>query len=207
MIIIYYLNEHKICIMIIILLSFGLVYLLLNPKIVKETEIVYQEINELDEKNNKIKVDIKGAVTNPGVYEISDDSRIIDVINLAGGLREDANIDYLNLSEILKDQMVIKIFTNEEIEKNKKVEIVYEYIPLECECIKEQICEEENKKININKASKEELMNLNGFGESKALSVIEYRLKNGDFTKIEDIMNVNGIGENVFNKIKENITV
>lgn len=193
--------------MIIIILSFMSVYLFLNPKVITKKEIVYQEVTKKEEKKENIKVDIKGAVINPGVYEIDSNSRIIDLINLAGGLREDANVDYLNLSELLKDQMVVKIFTNEDINNYKKVEIVYEYIPLECECIEEKECNEENDKININTASKEELMKLNGFGEAKALSVIEYRTLNGDFQKIEDIMNVSGIGENVFNKIKEDITI
>ena len=192
--------------MIIIILSFLSLYLYLNPKIITKEEVVYQEIIK-EENKEKIKVDIKGAIINPGVYEVENDSRIIDIINMAGGLREDANIDYLNLSELLKDQMVIKIFTNEEIGNNKKVEIIYEYIPLECECIKENECNEVSNKININKASKEELMTLTGFGEAKALNVIKYRLENGDFKSIEEIMNVSGIGESVFEKIKEDITV
>ena len=62
-------------------------------------------------------------------------------------------------------------------------------------------------KVNINTASREELMTLNGIGESKASQIISYRETNGAFEKIDDIMNITGIKEGVFSKIKENIIV
>ena len=198
-----YLNEHKIYIVIIMILLFVVLYLYLNPKIIIKKEVLEKEI--IKENKKGIRVEIKGAVLNPGVYEMEEDSRIIDLINKSGGTLDDANLDYLNLSTILKDEMVVKVFTNRELEEHKKVEIVYEYIPLECECPKDEIIND--SKININKASKEELMSLTGFGETKALSVIEYRIKNGEFKSIDDIMNVSGIGETLFNKIKEDITI
>ncbi len=64
-----------------------------------------------------------------------------------------------------------------------------------------------NKKININIATKNELMNLNGIGESKAKKIIEYREKNGGFKSIEEIKKVSGIGEAIYAKIKDNITI
>ena len=67
--------------------------------------------------------------------------------------------------------------------------------------------QEENSKVNINKATKEEIMTLSGIGESKALAIIKYREENNGFKDISEIMNVSGIGEALFNKIKEFITI
>ena len=62
-------------------------------------------------------------------------------------------------------------------------------------------------KININTATKEELMTLKNVGESKALAISEYRNKNGLFKTIDDLKNVSGIGDKLFESLKENITV
>lgn len=61
--------------------------------------------------------------------------------------------------------------------------------------------------ININTASAEELMSLNGIGEKKAMTIVEYRETNGPFNSIEELTNVSGIGEKTFEKLKENICV
>lgn len=214
-------KEYKTFIIIIVISVLLNIVFLLNPKKITKKEIIYKEakITKEENKTEKIFVEIKGAIVTPGVYEMNINNRVIDLINKAGGLLDNANVDYLNLSSKLKDEMVVKVYTNEELNDKKKVEIIYEYIPMDCECpIKECEIKEETKininkmtneetKININKATKEELMTLSGFGETKALNVLKYRSENGNFKKIEDIMNVSGIGENVFNKIKEYIEV
>lgn len=173
---------------------------------VMEQKIVTEEVKEI------YKVDIKGQVINPGVYEIPKDSRVIDVINLAGGLKKDANTDFLNLSKKVEDGSVIWIYTKKEIEELKKTKTVIEYVEKECNCpdVSNSACidkqESSNTKININTASLEELMKLTGIGESKAKVIIEYRTQK-PFEKIEDIMNVSGIGESAYEKIKNSITV
>ena len=139
---------------------------------------------------------------------------------MAGGLLESANTNVINLSKRVVDEMVIIVYTNEEIENYQKdseviTEFVYIEIPCECPdtmndaCIteKEEIKNEENELVSINTASKDELMTLSGIGESKANSIIEYREEHGIFEAIEDIMNVSGIGESAFEKIKNQITV
>ena len=103
-----------------------------------QTEIVSAETNLIEiknenkkaETNKKIKVEIKGAINNPGVYELDDNSRVIDVINIAGGLTENADTSLVNLSKKINDEMVIIIYTREEIENynNSKIKTEYVYI-------------------------------------------------------------------------------
>lgn len=167
------------------------------------------------------KVDIKGQVEKPGVYEVSKDSRVIDVVELAGGLKKDANTDFINLSKKVEDGSVIWIYTTKEIEKLTEVKTVTEYIEKECNCpdVSNSACVTKPStnsntdtkdtitgKININTASLEELTSLNGVGESKAKAIIEYRTKN-PFKSIEDVKNVSGIGDSAYEKIKDSITV
>ena len=163
-------------------------------------------------------VDIKGSVINPGVYEIECTKRVIDVINLAGGLEEDADTSILNLSKKVKDEMYIIIYSNNQIKEYKEkmlpakeiIKKVEEKIICPdksndaCENITSNNVKEVTGKININIATKEELMTLPGIGESKADKIIEYR-NNNKFNSIEDIKNISGIGESIFNKIKDNI--
>lgn len=197
----------------------------IKTSIEKNDNLVIKNINEITdnkEVNNKIKIDIKGQVNSPGVYELDDSSRVIDAINIAGGLTDIANTSLINLSKKLEDQMVIIIYSNDEVLNSnvKEIETVFKVIEKECECpnIKNDSCintELDNNKntpdvnidlININTASIEELMSLPSVGESKAQAIIEYREKN-KFTTIEDIKNVSGIGEALFEKIKEYISV
>ena len=166
-------------------------------------DIFKEENNE-----NEVVVDIKGMVANPGVYEVNTTFRVNDVITLAGGLTEGADTSLINLAKIVEDEMIIIIYSKEEILEKFKNEVCI------CDCpeIKNDACievntGEENILVNINTASKEELMKVSGIGESKAEAIIEYRQSNGNFNTIEDIKNVSGIGEALFEKIKDYITV
>ena len=147
------------------------------------------------------------------------DSRVIDAINKAGGLLDTADNSIINLSKKITDEMVIIIYTKDEIGKMLEGDMAIKIIEKECicpklendSCIDNKVTNSSEKKenisfpISINKANKEELMNLPGIGESKANAIIKYRDENGNFDKIEDIINVSGIGELVFEKIKEYI--
>lgn len=185
----------------------------------KETTPSYEQ--------KKIKIDIKGEVLNPGVYELNEGDRVIEAVNISGGLTNDADTTLINLSKNLKDEMVIIIYNKYEIdklkeEKNKK-EVIIEYIEKECECPdnindacitdnkeseeKEESKEENNKKISLNEGTLEELMTIPGIGETKAQSIIEYRTQNKEFKTIEEIKNIKGIGESTFEKLKDFITI
>ena len=186
-----------------------------------------EEVKEEIEIIKKIKVDVKGAVKAPGVYEMDDNSTVDDAIKKAGGLKSGAVTDNINLSKRLTDQMVIYVFTKTELEKEEvKNEIICEVPKCECETIiignqtgateddtqisdapsnNDDVQANPSVKVSINTATIEELMTLEGIGEAKALSIIEYRNVNGAFQKLEDLMNVSGIGEKAYEKIKDRI--
>lgn len=161
-------------------------------------------------------MDIKGEIINPGIYSLEANSRVIDVINLAGGLTQNANTTVINLSKKITDEMVIIIYSNEQVANFSKTKEMEENIQEKCQgdTIKNDACietsdeqEQTSQMISLNTASKEELMQLPGIGEAKALDIIKYREENGLFKNIEDIKNVSGIGDSLFAKIKDFITI
>ena len=209
-------NSKKILLSTLLVLLLGSFYIVSFFVDEEETEaeelITKNEVEKVEIENTFVKVDIKGEVKNPGVYEVQNGSRVIDVIELAGGLKKNSNTEYINLSKTVEDEMIIWIYTNAEIKKFEEENIKYAYIEKECNCpdVSNSACIDSSKdstgKININEASLEELLTLTGIGKSKALSIIEYREKT-PFNTIDDIKNVNGIGDSAFEKIKDNITV
>lgn len=164
---------------------------------VEETEVVVTTV--LAEKTEVsttqetvIFVDIKGAVKNPGVYQMKVGDRVKDAIDAAGGLTEEADSQKVNLAKRLEDQMAIVV---------PKVGEEAEEIPAG-ETRKEATKE---GKVNINTATVEELKTLKGVGEKKAEAIIEYRKKNGSFQTKEDLMKVRGIGKKLFESFQERV--
>ena len=169
-----------------------------------------------------IYVEVKGAVTSPGVYKLDSNQIINDVIALAGGFKKDAYTNNINLSMHLKDEMLIYVYTKNEyakIETVKKEEsnniLMQKEIINTCLNNGESIIVtgeditvvNKNDIVNINTASKEELTSLNGIGDAKANAIIEYRNSNGLFSSIEDLLKVSGISQSLYDKIKAYITV
>ena len=173
----------------------------------------FERSNEVEENEEVITyfVDIKGEVNNPGTYEVLPDTRVLDVIEKAGGLTENANTSVNNLSLKVKDEMVIIIYSNEEVSNFSKVKEKESQVSKSCNSsdIRNDTCISNDSLsglVNINTASKEELMTLTGIGESKALDIISYRDNNGLFNDISDITKVSGIGDSLYAKIKDFIT-
>lgn len=215
-------------VVIIVIVSFCLISNLIyesnkveEPIIEKEEEVIEKEVainlNEVKEVKSKyIYIDVKGSVENPGVYEIEENKRVIDVIDKAGGLSKNANTRFINLAKELSDGDVIVIYSNEEIEKKEKEKIVYVDVPCVCEEVKNDACykeesvgeqkEETKALISINSSTFEELTTLSGIGEAKAKAIIAYR-EITPFVTIEDIKNVSGISESLYSKIKDFITI
>lgn len=152
--------------------------------------------NQLTKGTKMIVVEIKGEVANPDVYEISEGSIIRDLITKAGGLTNEANIDKINRADKLRDNQLIVIPNKNELSNaNTNINVSKEgNTP-------------EDGIININTASLEELQKINGVGEVKAKSIINYREKNGGFKSIDEMKNIEGIGDKTFEKMKDQITI
>lgn len=161
-----------------------------------------EETESMDNKNDEgeeigkdisfVLVDVKGAVTRPGVYQLDGKSRVVDAINIAGGLTDEAFTKDVNFAKHLVDEMMI-------------------YIPVEGEIITDITLDVDNdmetNRININTANLGELETLTGIGPQKAQEIIRYRETEGNFKTIEELTNVSGIGDKTFEKLKDNIMV
>ena len=216
---------------IVLIVIIGLViYLNTKESNVLAEEIKEEDIKEIVEVDSDtlekcyVKVDVKGYVNNPGLYEVECDNRVIDAINKAGGLKKNANTSVINLSKKVFDQMVIIIYSDNEVRdfiKVKEEEKIKEEKCINNTSVKNDACVESNdskkeikeevtsssRKVSLNNATLEELMTLTGIGESKAINIISYREENNGFKNIEEIMNISGIGEKAYEKIKDNLTL
>lgn len=156
------------------------------------TTVMAEKTEESTTQETVIFVDIKGAVKNPGVYQMKVGDRVKDALEAAGGLTEEADSQKVNLAKRIEDQMVIVV---------PKVGEEAEEIPAGATSKEEA----KEGKVNINTATVEELKTLKGVGEKKAEAIIEYRKKNGSFQTKEDLMKVRGIGKKLFESFQERI--
>ena len=157
-----------------------------------ESVEVFKTNETSSEKINNIIVEIKGEVKHPDVYEMEEGSIIRDIIEKAGGLTSEANIDKINRAEKLKANQLIVI-------PNKNSTEIINLTP--------SGTSSNDEIININTASTEELQKISGIGEVKAQNIIKYREENAGFKSIEEIKNIEGIGEKTFEKIKDKISI
>ena len=194
----------------VLVLSFLVLFFLLNQvkgqdqeegdfaSLVEGGEEVVLDMDQEDEllpeeTETWIMVDIKGFVTYPGVYEVLADSRIQDVVELAGGLSPEANPLTFNLAQKVRDEMVIYIGGPDDPEVTSQAFETSE--------------EGESLVVNLNEASKEELMQLNSIGPAKADNIIQYREDHGGFKTGEELKNVSGIGDKTFENLKDNLSI
>lgn len=150
--------------------------------------------------SDTVLVHICGEVRTPGVYELTADSRICDVLFLAGGFTADADTEAVNMAAGIEDGMQIVIPT----ETDRTQEMTGNSSDRTRETAAGKT---ESQLVNINTADKETLMSLPGIGAGKAEAVIAYREAGGVFKDIKDVMLVDGIKEGVYAKIKDKICV
>lgn len=172
-----------------------------------EEELLWEVVdssstNELEGSTSVVEgmtilVDIKGEIKKPGVYELSSDSRLNELILLAGGFTVAAEERQLNLAEKLSDQQMIYVPNKDEV--NFSVEQI--------QSNDEKQTPSSTNLININTADLNELQQLTGIGPSKAQAIISYREENGLFQRLEDLLQVTGFGEKTFEKLKNMIKI
>ncbi|MBQ6440722.1 MAG: helix-hairpin-helix domain-containing protein [Mogibacterium sp.] len=157
-------------------------------------EIEYNEESSVSSTSQVIFVDISGAVEKPGVYEVSKDTRLFQVIELAGGLSEDADPDSVNRASFVEDgqKIIIPVKGGDNAGELPILSAAPEASG--------------SGLVNINTATADELKTLNGIGDVMAERIIEFR-SSETFKSKEDIMSVDGIGSRTYEKIKDRITV
>ena len=161
----------------------------------------------------RIFVHVCGAVRREGVYELSPDARVVDAIRAAGGCTKKAASYGINQAEALKDGVQVYVPTKAELKKETNgadralSSIGVEGVRTGLSSQGPNSGEGGDALININLATKEELMKLNGVGEAKAELIITYRQAKGGFKDIKDIMKIKGIKQKFFDKIKDKICV
>ena len=163
----------------------------LTEYIEEEEDVVEEvEIEEVNEEISTYLIDVKGQVQFPGVYEVTSDLRVHDVIILAGGFLDTANTNTINLAQKIQDEMVIYVPHLEE----------------ETETSFESWSTAQNKqKVSINQATESELLTLPGIGPSKASAIIKYRDEFGKFNSIDELTNVSGIGSKTLENLRDYI--
>lgn len=203
--------------LIIILLIESLGFFKVKENSNEESELIVNNNDNIDNAKT-FKVAIKGAVTNPGLYEAENETVINDLLTKAV-LNNDAYLDNINLSKKVSPEMTIYVFTKKEFSNinNNDMDICYINSFDMSKCLKAgyslivtdkfKIENENNSLININKATINELVTLPGIGEAKAKAIISYRENYGLFKSIEDLKKVKGIGDTIFDNIKNYIAI
>ncbi len=199
---------------IVILFISAMVYYVMQKK--EEDYFIWENIENVEQKNEMyveeeieekkkatIVVHISGEVVKEGVISLEEGARVIDAIEQAGGLTQDADISKVNLAYVLADAQKIYIPS---VKDKEELPIITSDSSFSIRT-EESGIQKENVMVNINTANVEELQELPGIGSSIAEKIVAYRKENGKFNTIEDIQNVSGIGNSKFNKIKNNICV
>lgn len=154
-----------------------------------------------------IDVYIIGEVLSAGVYSLPRGSLVVDVLEAAGGATESADLNSVNLAYPLNDNMMIKIPSIDEADKNWIIDKgnLFSETPTSPSAVHTD--QSSDEKVNINKATVSQLCSLPGIGESTAQKIVDYREKNGPFEDVYDITNINGIKDAKYEQIKDYITV
>ena len=162
---------------------------------VKSKEEIPKDIEETTEvvEQDLITVDVKGAVKSPGIYNLPLGSRVNDAVQKAGGMTENADGKTLNLAQKVSDESLVYVPSKEETD-------IQETSP-------NTTSSKESKKVNINKASLEELKQVKGLGGKRAQDIIDYRESKGTFKSVDDLKKVSGIGAKTIEKLKDYVTV
>lgn len=164
-----------------------------------ETERYSDEAQTQGQEPSIICVHVCGQVIRPGVYELESGGRVFEAIEAAGGMTEEAADDWLNQAEFLSDGQKIYVPDKEEALQMGETHIETG--------TNSENSQKADDRVNLNTATKEELMTLSGIGEARAESILAYRTEQGGFQSIEEIQQVEGIKSGIYNRIKDKIMI
>ncbi|OXS80466.1 helix-hairpin-helix domain-containing protein [Domibacillus enclensis] len=167
--------------------------------IVETEPLVQADVQEQPAEPVEVAIDVKGAVSMPGIYMMNSDERVNDAINRAGGLLEQADAAAINLAQKVQDEMVIYVPA-----KGEEAPVIQTAVPNSSSAAGTS---SEAELINLNSADSAGLQELPGIGESKAQAILDYRETEGPFQSIEDLKNISGIGDKTFEKLAPLITI
>ena len=169
------------------------------------------EPSESEEGSEKLYVHVCGHVNQPGVYELQRNSRVFEAIEAAGGMTTTAAFSYLNQAEILEDGQQLYVPSQEEVDSGKVAGTAESTDSQSNQAAGmqnvENVSGQDDGKVNLNTAAKEELMTLNGIGDVRAQAILKYREEHGEFRSIEELMEVEGIKKGTFQKLKDQIKI
>ena len=159
------------------------------------TEKEVKEEKEEPLEQDLITVDVKGAVKSPGIYDLPVGSRVNDAVQKAGGLTEQADSKSLNLAQKVSDEALVYVPTKGEETASQQT------------ASGTASSTSKEKKVNLNKASLEELKQVKGLGGKRAQDIIDHRESNGKFKSVDELKKVSGIGAKTIEKLKDYVTV
>ena len=162
-----------------------------------EKDVKKEEKEEKEEpvEQDLITVDVKGAVKSPGIYDLPVGSRVHDAVQKAGGLTDEADSKSLNLAQKVSDEALVYVPTKGEEAASQQV------------ASGTTASTSKDKKVNLNKASLEELKQVKGLGGKRAQDIIDHREANGKFKSVDELKKVSGIGAKTIEKLKDYVTV
>ncbi len=161
----------------------------------KTADAISGGTKEQTDTGKEIYVQINGAVKYPGVYKVQEDARVFDVVELAGGMTEDAEPEAVNQALPVEDGQMITICTQEEWEL------------MQAEEMHTDAAQADDGLVDINTADVAELCTLPGVGQARAESILAYRQEHGSFQAVEEIKQVSGIKDGLYTKIKDKIKI
>ncbi len=154
-----------------------------------------------EQEETLLNVDIKGAIKTPGVYQVKSGAIINDVIKLAGGFNDNAYQNGINLSKKVSDEMVIYIYTKNEInaakekaeaeEKSNEVCVSPSYNI--CDCVDNTSSVIETKPNENTSSSKEDAPTTENSKEENSAPTTN--IVNINTASIDELTTLNGIGK------------
>lgn len=162
---------------------------------VSKDSVSEKEVKEELVEQDLITVDVKGAVKAPGIYDLPVGSRVNDAVQKAGGLTEQADSKSLNLAQKVSDEALVYVPTKGEEAASQQT------------ASGAPSSTSKDKKVNLNKASLEELKQVKGLGGKRAQDIIDHRESNGKFKSVDELKKVSGIGAKTIEKLKDYVAV